>query len=925
MEKRISLLLSFVLILIFINLHSQISGFVFDSANGLPLYGVEVKSNGNFLCISDINGYFHADTPDTEEVSLSFSKDGYSKKVFKENSSSGFVTIKLLPANVDVYSSFTRYYRDASQLKYFSRMSSADNLNTLPGNVSGRYSRLGRDNFILYSLNSASIPSSREIAFFDYDRAIYSPSGYINSFSDNLSGRVDFITDDTFNKDGFNAELEGFQNYLSLGSGFRRFSLSYQNAIGHKTSYSIDASMLSSDEKSLLFMRRPSHVYANIDTENYAFKYTFYDYFVNGENELDSLHSTLTWTEDSIPFFSERIETLFINDTLSVVKRSAVLDTVIRNRFTDDYFDKTMSNPPHTATRDYSTTLSLKSNIFENALLGASLYLFSENKELYSSAYRYNEEDFASSLRNGYFLKASAMIYMGGSRSLSIQISNGYTHDKTAPSHIDTMIAIHDDGTTDTLFPKVNSPLEAILDPFNLFEYDDFMNLEYDTTPYYNDYPYMTLYCGYEGKYGYYIEKNTTTNALCVDYSMNFLQGNRITSGAGVKQKSYSQTSVFLPWDPYYFKDTYSTSSLFAYGYIRDAFERNGVFLDMNIKTDFVSRSGVAVEDSIVGESNSAVLSYRFGLRDMLNEYSSIRFSAERAIQQTDETYLFSYRTDEIFSNKQYGDPLIAPASSGLYDFGFAFDLPSGIYLNSSIFYREFENLINTVRIETVPSPYNIYKANGYLYGKGFEILCGLKRRYIDIEGSYTFSTCIESVDSLDYIRSFYPDYSSRHKINILHTFKMPFSKDDKNDLILSVNHSFRSGMPANEGDGNYYILPDLYLADLALIKQIFFENRSIHFYFNVSNLFNAETMIRVYSNTLDPDRDWTEELDADTFAQYRIGETGYDVRKDADRDGIVSSEENYDFTLGMYYDRAYNPYNYTTPREFSFGLRIGI
>lgn len=84
-------------------------------------------------------------------------------------------------------------------------------------------------------------------------------------------------------------------------------------------------------------------------------------------------------------------------------------------------------------------------------------------------------------------------------------------------------------------------------------------------------------------------------------------------------------------------------------------------------------------------------------------------------------------------------------------------------------------------------------------------------------------------------------------------------------------------------------------------------------------------TVLDVYSNTLEPDRDWTEDFDPDTFSEYRIGDGGYDVRKDLNRDGIVSSEENCSFTLGMYYDAAYNPNNYTTPREFAFGIRIGI
>ncbi|MDD3802804.1 MAG: hypothetical protein PHW02_00265, partial [bacterium] len=550
---------------------------------------------------------------------------------------------------------------------------------------------------------------------------------------------------------------------------------------------------------------------------------------------------------------------------------------------------------------------------------------FSENGEKYNSTYKYHEDDYISSSRNGYYFKAYSTFFLKNSQSLNLAVSSGYTHDKTAPSHTKERVITYGDSTSDTLYPKTDSPLEIVLDPFNLFEYDDFMKLEYETLSLYNDYPYMTLY-GYEyGINGYYFEKDVLTNSACIDYSMPLPENNRLTAGAGVKQRDYSQTDIYLPWDMYYFNDTYSTSSLFAYGFLRNCFERNKVLLDMNAKADFVSRSGVLLSDSLAGESKRILLSYRFSIRSMINEYSSIRFSAEKAIQQIDETYLFANVNEGFASSETRGDPYLNQPSSDLYDFGISFDLPSGIYLSTSIYYREIQNLVNLVRIETVPFSYRIYSANGSLYGKGFELLCGAKSRHFDIEANYTYTTVNESLDSLGYSRSFSPDYLSKHKINILHSFKLPFSSDDKDDLLLSLNHQFRSGLPADRGVVNYYILPNLYLADMALVKEISFENRRAEIYLNVSNLFNAATVLDVYSNTLEPDKDWTEEFDPDTFGEYRIGDVGYDVRKDSDRDGFVSSEENCGFTLGMYYDAAYDPNNYTTPREFAFGIRITI
>ncbi len=150
----------------------------------------------------------------------------------------------------------------------------------------------------------------------------------------------------------------------------------------------------------------------------------------------------------------------------------------------------------------------------------------------------------------------------------------------------------------------------------------------------------------------------------------------------------------------------------------------------------------------------------------------------------------------------------------------------------------------------------------------------------------------------------------------------------------ISIDNSINSGQPytpVNEkgvktGVTNSERKPWTFNTDLKFRKGFLFGTFEPNIYVTVTNLFNIRNVVDVYASTGLPDRNATlASIDKNIFNAYTIGQPGYDVRRDIDRDGTVSQDEAYESYIAYYKDYLNDPTNWSAPRVVTVGLEFSF
>ena len=146
---------------------------------------------------------------------------------------------------------------------------------------------------------------------------------------------------------------------------------------------------------------------------------------------------------------------------------------------------------------------------------------------------------------------------------------------------------------------------------------------------------------------------------------------------------------------------------------------------------------------------------------------------------------------------------------------GAEYDLTEHITLNAEIYYKHFDQLLNSNRNKMYDIGDPTYQPGGayekpqylmtdYIIEKGYATGIDLSA-CVDLERLYVWATySLGYVERTDEVQTYNPHYDRRHTVNLLATYAL----GDERQWELSGRWTFGSGYPFTQSQGTYQILP---------------------------------------------------------------------------------------------------------------------
>lgn len=501
---------------------------------------------------------------------------------------------------------------------------------------------------------------------------------------------------------------------------------------------------------------------------------------------------------------------------------------------------------------------------------------------------------------------------------------------------------------------------------------------------YWNAAQYRTQYI-YPNYYGYMNYRYSNYWAVKADWTSQIGRYHELKAGVEFKKFELYQWDLYLPWDPNPFEDNYHVYPMQLSAYAQDKMEFEGMVVNLGLRLDYLSSNTpyyvdplnvidpIYTTDTTISGTDTTItqvantesdnvqlaepkyqVSPRLGISHPITETSVLHFNYGHFFQTPQMDYLFSGIGVNIAKrgNSVIGDPNLGAERTIAYEIGIATQIGADMAIDFTAYYKDIYGLIGTRKVYSIPQTYYSYQNVEYGNVKGFEVAFQKSGKYFSGNVSYTLSfakgtasDAWEGYETSYYYSDpvtgegmsmpkipYYLGYDQRHLVNFVLTFRMPQGELPiyADNWSLTLNNSIASGTPYTPenlkgeitGTRNSERLPWSTNTDLKFRKGFKVGPMTPNIYVQVSNLFNVRNVEDVYVTTGLPDEDgeiatWK----VSDFPETYIGGSGYDVRRDLDKDGVCTSEEYYTVAVESYQDQLADPTNYSAPRIITVGI----
>ncbi|MBN2379712.1 carboxypeptidase regulatory-like domain-containing protein [candidate division WOR-3 bacterium] len=480
-------------------------------------------------------------------------------------------------------------------------------------------------------------------------------------------------------------------------------------------------------------------------------------------------------------------------------------------------------------------------------------------------------------------------------------------------------------------------------------------------------------YCRYNSdplfrRFSYYYSpvwsERSTTNYQG-DISVTWLPDtiNRIEVGVNGTFNDLEYSSIqFINENPY--SDDYHVKPISLAAYISDVIRYEDLELDAGLRFDYFDpKSEYYIDEDNIDSGKAPTdaklqfsprLSLSFAVSDKANMYASYGHMFQPVVLS--ELYQ-NMEADITTGVPLLGNPNLPPEKTIFYEAGYeqALDEGKNWALTLKAYYRDQENLLATREVTTLYkrklASYTVYQIEDFAKIKGVDIGVRKVRQRGTYFSGYVVYTFMDAKGTGSSGREFYYRYRGStlqppkheyplefdvpHSVKANLNFNLPVSKPDApflvralGDFNFNVMFSAASGHPywATDSKGNPIPLgtrrtPPVKSLDLRLEKWFglsrkegFLGRTRLGFYFDVTNVFDWENVVYVYSNTGLAD----DHGDAPVFepALYR----------NYARNGFLVPEQDWEADLAdweAFYGQ--NPGNYGDPRIMRFGVRVSF
>jgi outer membrane receptor protein involved in Fe transport len=395
-----------------------------------------------------------------------------------------------------------------------------------------------------------------------------------------------------------------------------------------------------------------------------------------------------------------------------------------------------------------------------------------------------------------------------------------------------------------------------------------------------------------------FFDDQTTTWSGKLDLTWQANMHHQLKFGLETKQHEIDVCEESEPWPGgAQYQEKYTRKPLEISGYLQDKIEYNYLIVNIGLRYDYADPKATMWPDVRrfgnwdaqnnwipAGETTvdpNTQLSPRIGLAHPITDRAVLHFSYGHFFQNPDYNALYyNHHKDLSTSLPLVGNPRINAQKTVAYETGIKYQLAENWALDLTAWYKDITDLLSTLQISYLSQDYVIFSNSDYASVTGIDLT--LRRKYRQfLSGSIDYSFMLAKGNNSQPLGGYFDafaqeeiphqeyhlDFDQRHDLSLNFNLTLPegrgldwrgtrpFSNFSANVLI-----QLGSGLPYTP-----YVDPTLRVelnsarkpwtstVDVRLLKKFKFPKINPAVFLEITNLFDSQNVVQVYSRTGKP------------------------------------------------------------------------
>jgi len=408
----------------------------------------------------------------------------------------------------------------------------------------------------------------------------------------------------------------------------------------------------------------------------------------------------------------------------------------------------------------------------------------------------------------------------------------------------------------------------------------------------------QTVYFYVQGDDASYIEDRTTTTSARFDMTYQMNARHQFKGGFEVKGHTLKVYEESEPWQGgAQFKERYTRHPVEGAVYLQDKIEYDFLIVNLGLRYDYADPRATMWPDirrfGYFDENHNWIpaketevkpktqLSPRIGLAHPVTDKTVLHFSYGHFFQNPDYNSLYYNSRKELGALLPLvGNPRVKAQKTVAYEVGLNHQLAKDWAFDVTAWYKDITALLSTLDVRYLSNRYVVFYNSDYASVKGIDLT--LRKRYssyfaASIDYTYSIAKGNNSQPLAGYFDAFeqeeiphqeyYLDFDQRHDIAVHLDFRIPKGEGPKiggfrpfANLGINVLTQAASGLPYTpyvdptlRVDINSGRKPWTWTTDLRVIKGLNVSGLTAAAFVEVTNLFDRQNVVFVYSRTGKP------------------------------------------------------------------------
>jgi outer membrane receptor protein involved in Fe transport len=400
-----------------------------------------------------------------------------------------------------------------------------------------------------------------------------------------------------------------------------------------------------------------------------------------------------------------------------------------------------------------------------------------------------------------------------------------------------------------------------------------------------------TVYFYVEGDDSRYADNNTVTYRGIVDATFQANNYHQFKTGLELVSHDINVHEEEEPWPSgAQFKDEYNKKPVEFAAYLQDKIEYNYLILNVGLRYDYVDPKATMWPDinrfGYFDENNNWILaeevsvepktqlSPRIGLAHPITEDAVLHFAYGHFFQNPDyNSMYYNISKDLSTALPLVGNPNVKAQQTVSYEAGIKYRLGENWAIDATAWYKDINDLLSTLHVSYLSQDYVVYYNSDYASVQGIDIT--FNKRYSNyFSGSIDYTYMVAKGNNSDPLggfidaftqediphREYFLDFDQRHSFALNLNFFVPEQHGLLSNFNLNLIFRASSGLPYTPYvdptvriDVNSGRKPWISTFDFRAQKLIKFGGVSTALFLEVTNLFDTENVLFVYSRTGKP------------------------------------------------------------------------